>query len=160
MKKTVSVLKSIDNSISLKVPKEFKPKDFFISRKGLYVFSSFESNILVKAESIKKGSAFEISSFELIKTADDKKIEDSLSKDHIFSETDVCAIIASLIEKQPKGEEGILLNNGYANLFYTHSRVVHVFWNAGFGEWLVYVWFRDGYSWLVGHRVFSPATDA
>lgn len=160
MENTESVLKKSGEKVVVEVSKEIVPKEFFVDRKGLYVFSSFESNILQKAVETKEGSKFELVSFDLVESADDEKIESGLPKNHIFSETDVCAIVASLIEKQEGGKEGVLLSNGYANLFYTPSRVVGVRWRAGDGEWGVGGWGRGGTSWGAGDRVFSPATEA
>ena len=132
------------------------PKEFFKDRKGLYVWSSFEENILTKAES-SDPKEFKLNSFTLLTRASDEKIEKALGDNHMFSETDVCAILASLIEKQPNGEEGILLNTGYANLFYTSDRVVGVRWRGG--GWFVGGWRRRGYAWHGVGRVFSLATD-
>lgn len=160
MKTTESVLKEVEKNIKIEASKKLVPKEFFVDRKGLYVSSSFESYIIEKAEPTKKESSFEVSSFELLKSSSDEKIEGSLPNDHLFSETDVCAIIASLIEKQPEGQEGTLLNNGYANLFYTFSHVVGVFWSFVDGEWRVFAWRRGGRGWVDGLRVFSPATEA
>ena len=65
----------------------------------------------------------------------------------------------SLMEKQKNGKNGVLLNNGYANIFYIRDkngvfRAVRVFWyDDG--------WDVDAYSveypgrWLGGHHVFS-----
>jgi len=47
--------------------------------------------------------------------------------------------------------------DGYANLFYTPSCVVGVFWSGD--GWRVYAWERVGYAWYAGSRVFSPAAD-
>lgn len=47
--------------------------------------------------------------------------------------------------------------DGYANLFYMPACVVRVYWDAGYGDWGVYAWERDGYGWDAGDRVFSPA---
>ncbi|MCX6739399.1 MAG: hypothetical protein NT098_05135, partial [Candidatus Parcubacteria bacterium] len=67
-------------------------------------------------------------------------------------------IIADIISRQPKGESGTLLNNGYANLFYVQAGasvfVVYVNW-YGF-EWNVYDWSLDeNDQWYDGFRVFS-----
>lgn len=151
------VLKSIKKEAVAIVEKHI-PNEFFKNREGLFVWSSFISNVVSKAKETESGAKFNLSSFELTKDATDEEIEKDLPKDHIFSETDVCAIVADLIEKQSKGEEGILLNSGYANLFYTPSHVVHVLWSGG--EWSVDVWFRGASGWFVGFRVFSPATES
>ena len=65
----------------------------------------------------------------------------------------------SLMEKQKNGEDGVLLNNGYANIFYIkdqkgvlHAVVVH--WVDG--GWGVYARSVENPSrWPGGYRVFS-----
>ena len=64
-----------------------------------------------------------------------------------------------LMEKQRNGEAGVLLNNGYANIFYIRDacgvlRAVHVDWYDG--GWDVNadtVAYPDG--WIAGRQVFS-----
>ena len=153
----MKIIKSVDKKIVVKL-KKFDPTEFFKNREGLYVWSSFKDNILDKAKTIEKESEFKISSYDLVKFGNDEEIEKELPEKHLFSETDVCALIASLIEKQPKGEEGTLQNNGYANLFYTSSHVVVVRWSGG--EWSVYDWYRRDGRWGGGPRVFAPATES
>jgi len=64
-----------------------------------------------------------------------------------------------LMEKQKNGESGVLLNNGYANIFYIKDqsgvrRAVRVSW---YGDgWIVDADPVDGpYSWGAGRQVFS-----
>lgn len=65
----------------------------------------------------------------------------------------------SLMEKQKNGEDGVLLNNGYANIFYIRDqngvlRAVSVYWLGG--GWSVGAdSVESPYGWLVGYRVFS-----
>lgn len=155
MKTKEKVLESVKTNIALKVSKDFDPKEYFKDRAGLSVWSSFEERILSKASAIKKGASFNIESFKLLAYANDKKIEADLPKKHIFSESDVCAIIAKLIDKQPEGKKGVL-DTDYWNLFYTPSFVVHVGWCGS--DWGVYAWYRLECGWVAGTRVFSPAT--
>lgn len=64
------------------------------------------------------------------------------------------AQIWALMELQPNGEDGILLTNGWGNIFYMDDRAVHVFWYGG--GWLVRAAPVTGPSWwLDGRRVFS-----
>lgn len=154
--KKESIFKSVRENMVVQVPKGYKPKEFFKDREGLYVWNSFIDNILENTTSTVQKS-FKISFFSLIKSATDEEIEDGLPKKHLFSETEVCAIIAGLIEKQPKGEDGPLQNNGYWNLFYTKSRVVRVVWDGG--GWDVSGWSRGDDTWIGDSRVFSPATE-
>lgn len=65
----------------------------------------------------------------------------------------------SLMEKQKHGEDGVLLNNGWANIFYIKDsagvlRAVYVYWNVD--GWDVGA-FSVGYSsrWDDGRQVFS-----
>lgn len=137
------------------------PKEFFQDRDGLYVWSDFKQRIIEKTTGpALAGSSYSIDSFKLLERADDAQIEAALPEKHVFSEDAVCAIVAELITKQPKGEEGTLLNNGYANLFYTPSFVVRVRWRSDGSRWHVCAWDRDGHRWDSDERVFSPATVA
>lgn len=154
-----TILNPKDKGIEAKVAEKFDPNEFYKQRPGLYPWSSFMERVLPKAECVEQGKSFIADSFDLKKDSTDAAIEAALSEKHIFSETDACALIAELIKKQPNGEEGALLNNGYVNLFYTEAFVVGVYWYAGFGEWYVLAWFRGAYAWSADSRVFSPATD-
>jgi len=65
----------------------------------------------------------------------------------------------SLMEKQKNGEDGVLLNNGYANIFYTKDkngvlRAVFVYWNDD-GWGVIAYSFEYPYRWSDGRRVFS-----
>lgn len=154
-----SILKPVSAKIALKVDKKFSPQEFFQDKKGLYVWNDFKERILKKAGPVDSGE-FSVSSVDLLKRASDEKIEASLPPKHIFDESDVCAVIAEFISQQSKGEEGVLLSNGYANLFYTKSLVVHVGWGVFYGGWSVGAWPRDGGgSWGDCNRVFSPAIE-
>ena len=73
-------------------------------------------------------------------------------------ETSLMSVFA-LMEKQPHGQEGALITNGYANIFYVLDafevlRVVYVYWCGG-------GWSVDAYSighphgWSAGGQVFS-----
>ncbi|MEK7857204.1 MAG: hypothetical protein AAB288_14025, partial [Acidobacteriota bacterium] len=77
-----------------------------------------------------------------------------------IAKTTLSAVYA-LMERQPKGESGEFLTNGYANIFYVRDatgklRAVCVFWDAGNGGWGVdagSVGFP--FRWHGGRRVFS-----
>ncbi len=64
-----------------------------------------------------------------------------------------------LLKKQASGEEGVLLTNGYANIFYIRDtsdvlRAVSVDWHAG--GWSVFALsVEDPDDWGAGRRVFS-----
>ena len=67
--------------------------------------------------------------------------------------------VFSLMEKQPNGKDGDLLNNGYANIFYVRDadgvlRAVNVNWNDG--GWNVNAnTVENPNRWNVGNVVFS-----
>ena len=67
--------------------------------------------------------------------------------------------IYTLLKKQPNGEPGVLLSNGYANIFYVNDaggilRAVRVHWRGD--GWYVYADFvTDPGGWRVGYQVFS-----
>jgi hypothetical protein len=73
-------------------------------------------------------------------------------------ETTLSAIYGLLL-KQPKGEEGALLTNGYANIFYVRDvngtlRAVHVVWSDD-GWFVIALSVEDTCVWFAGRRVFS-----
>lgn len=144
--------------VELSIETSPDPKEFFQDSKGLYVWNSFKNDIAAKAEPMKDLKC-RVKSFDLQKTANDTEIEAELPEKHLFSESDVCAILADLISRQPTGVDGPLLKNGNWNLFYTGAFVVSVFWGAFGGGWDVGAWVRDDYRWNGGRRVFSPATE-
>lgn len=69
--------------------------------------------------------------------------------------------IAELIEAQKYGQRGVLLNNGYANLFPVLGKdgalhVVVVLWRTNDSEWFVsHHLFDPCRVWSAGHLVFS-----
>lgn len=74
------------------------------------------------------------------------------------SETTLSEMFA-LMEKQGKGEDGVLLNNGYANIFYIKDqngvlRAVYVYWDDD--GWDVRAYSAENpYRWYDGSQVFS-----
>ena len=134
---------------------------FFTTREDLYVWDGFVDRVL----STVKGEAglserIILQSYTLTEPANDATIRNSLSKNHVFEATELCAILQHLIGGQPNGKEGHLLSNGYANLFYVKGGndqlyVVLVDWDAGYRGWSVRAWSLDGDGWHAGNRVFS-----
>lgn len=141
------------------VGKKRVPKTFFKTRKGLWVWDGFRESIAARAEAIDAPTNFGVDFHEITAPngATDASIETALGDDHLFDENTLCAIIAEMISVQEGGKEGLLLNNGYANLFYTSGLVVRVRWRAEGGKWDVDSWHRGGGGgWDRGRRVFAP----
>lgn len=151
------ILESIEPKISLKLEKKFDPVKYFKSGEKLWVSSDFIDRIVSKITE-KIPAVFAVSSFELKKDSTDAEIEGALPVKHIFTESEVASVVASLIAKQPNGESGALLNNRKWNLFYTPSFVVRVhFRDSG---WYVDTFGRDDVRWDARKRVFSPAIES
>lgn len=151
------ILEITKEKIPVRMEGEFIPSVFFKTDKGLYVDSDFTSRIVNKASSVDADTEYEITSLNLRLSANDATIESALPEKHIFSETEVSAIVGNLIENQPEGKEGTLLNDGSWNIFYTPDFVVSVRWNSSSSHWFVLAWRRGDDVWHGGYRVFSPA---
>lgn len=150
-----SVLALVNNCVQFAAVDTHDPQAFYQARAGLWVSDEFRSRILSKAKPVKKLMAAVGKSYDLTQNVYDREITPSLPKDYVFDESEVCARITTMIQKQPNGEEGDLLNNGYANLFYVAGCVVYVYWNADSRKWNVYAWRLDDVCWRADFRVFS-----
>jgi len=115
--------------------------------------SNFENNFLDKVEEAQAETTLRIS--KLKKDSLDKPILDELG----CTKETTLANIRELLKKQPKGESGKLLTNGYANIFYVRD-AVSVLWAVGV-YWLGVGWRVHAYSvsspneWGGGYQVFS-----
>lgn len=150
-----SILALVNGGVQFDAVDSHDPQAFYQTRTGLWVSDEFRSRILSKAKPVKKLAAAVGKSYDLTQNAYDREITPGLPEGYSFDESEVCASIATMIQKQPKGEAGDLLNNGYANLFYVAGYVVDVYWNADRREWNVHAWELDDAYWNAGHRVFS-----
>ena len=92
---------------------------------------------------------------QLRKLSLDKSILDELGNK---AETTL-ASVWELLKKQPKGEQGTLLTNGYVNIFYVRDSK-GVLWAVSF-DWVNRRWIVDTYSvedltgWGEGYLIFS-----
>jgi len=151
-------LPAIDNPVD--------PKRFFKTGQGLYMWNDFTDRILSVTKEVKSLPAMEISSFSLLKSATYAEIRNELPEGHVWQDTSAfCGHFAGLLEKQKNGEEGILLNNSYANIFYVVGKNSEVFtvrvgWYSGAREWRVDAYTVDGNQWNAGYRAFSATAGA
>lgn len=120
-----------------------------------YLGDNFTSWFLEKTEEPKPETALDYS--KLMRPSLDTPIMEELGE---AKETMLVEIYA-LMERQAKGEEGVLLTNGWANIFYVRDangtlRAVRVDWDSVNEGWHV---LADPvtYSsrWSVGNQVFS-----
>lgn len=149
-------LKLLNSNIELPAVAGHDPHTFFQTRKGLYVWDGFRSRVLSLAKPVSGLGPLSLSSYDLTENLYDRDIKAELPANHVFTDASVlCARIAQLISKQPNGEKGDLLNNGYANLFYLPDCVVDVYWGSVRQGWYVYAWKLDDRHWYAGRRAFS-----
>ncbi|OGE83851.1 MAG: hypothetical protein A3B95_02820 [Candidatus Doudnabacteria bacterium RIFCSPHIGHO2_02_FULL_43_13b] len=141
---------------------KFVAKDHFVVNtsgeakvKISYLGDNFRKHFLGKTEEPTSETTFRC--HKLKKLSRDIRIINKLGGEE-RAETTLSAMFA-LMEKQPNGEKGALLNNGYANIFYIRD--------AAGVLWAVYCcWRDDGWyvsvdsvgnpgEWLDGFQVFS-----
>ena len=147
------------------VPARTKPvsvAEFYQTGSGLYVYDTFAERLDVNARQVVDSAPERSYVASLLKAnAYDKDIRKEL-EDHLSTLED----IAGLIEAQPGGKSGFLLNNGYANIFYVEGKngevfAVRVRWLSGDRRWRVRGWrLGEGGGWRAGNRVLCPGNAA
>jgi hypothetical protein len=143
--------------VTLTLTAPHTPWTHYQTRSGLHVWGDFAERIVAEAMPIAAGTGYRLATSDLIRRAADEEIEAELPKYHVFDESAICAIVANLISKQPKGRIGDLEHTGKVNLLYAPTCAVHVYWNAEDGSWRVGTWDRgDSQGWAAGARVFFP----
>lgn len=120
----------------------FDPVAHFQTREGLHIWGWFKDRILKYVHEVDGSPETTLSAFDLTKPANDVEIRKELPEDHVFGDpSEFCAILAQMIDRQPNGEEGDLLSNGYWNIFYVQATgvvfAVGVRWLGGHREWCV-----------------------
>jgi len=95
-------------------------KSLFTSSRSLeyYIWDNFQNWILNKASLIIPEFKGTLKTLKLTKNMHDPEILKEIGESNIFSIDEVCAIFKALTERQPNGESGELLNNGYSNIIY------------------------------------------
>ncbi len=122
-----------------------------------FLWDNFSKHFLPKTE--EGVLAGEIKVHKLLQSSLDAPIMTELGDPTSYSTT--LADMWAMLEKQPNGEEGALLVNGYANIFYIHDIegnlwAVSADWFADRGGWRVgaYSVERPG-RWVDGIQVLS-----
>jgi len=158
-----NVLESVEPKIVVPAIGKFVAKDNFVVNTGKktkvkipYLGNNFQKWFLDKVEEDVPETT--LSSRRVLKWLEDKEIIAGVGGE-ILAETRLTQVFY-LISQQSNGEEGVLLANGYANIFYVRDvdsllRPVGVFWD-GDG------WGVDAYSvgvgWVDDDRVFSRSS--
>lgn len=142
---------------------KFNPKDF-LDKPHIYLFNYFKEKVLSEAVEIENVPEINWDTYELKEQLNDFQIEKEFPNCVFEDVSKFCAYLYALIEKQKNGENGLLLNNGYANLFYVKTlsevMVVIVSWSADVREWNVNANRRDDFQWFAGDRVFRSNFDS
>ena len=140
--------------------KPFNAAEFYqTGGPGLYVYDTFADRLDVNARQTVDSAPERPYVASLLKVnAYDTGIRKELPEIHLSTLED----IAGFIEAQPGGKSGLLLNNGYANIFYVEGRNGEVFavlvdWFSDDRKWGVSGWELGGRSsWRAGNRVLCP----
>lgn len=144
----------------------FNPRTYFKNRDGLYVWDTFFERILSKQPTTMPYRGLEgVTSEMLQRNMYDKEIIDELlgGMEEVRKHAVTLDQIAAKIDLQPNGEDGELLNNGYANIFYVLDgdvlSAVNVDWLSDHCKWFVNAWPLDGGGyWYAGDQVFRNTT--
>lgn len=100
----------------IEINKSINPVEFLQTRKGLTVDLKLDRVLGRTCKQI--GDSISISRFKLKKRSNDSDIKNELHEDFIFDVGTFRTFIATLINKQWNCEAGVLLNNGFDNIFY------------------------------------------
>lgn len=144
-------------------PTLFDSSTYFVNRDGLYIWPKFSSRILpAYTAKITKRGVDGIGSIDLKRNMYDRKIiteffgNEEEARKNAFTPDQ----IAELIDKQKDGVSGLLLVNGYTNIFYVVGKdqvlfAVGVFWRSGARKWDVGAYALDGGGgWCAGSHIF------
>lgn len=158
------LLKPVTQAIVPARTKSFSAAAFYQTSTGLYVSGTFADRLDLNARQTVDSAPERPYVASLLKAnAYDTDIRKELSEEHLSTLED----IASLIEAQPDGKSGLLLNNGYANIFYVEGKNGEVFavdvrWYSLLRRrWGVSDWELDEVGdWPAGHQVLCPGNAA
>ena len=122
-----------------------------------FLWDNFSKHFLPKTE--EGVLAGEIKVHKLLQSSLDAPIMTELCETKVYSTT--LADMWGMLEKQPNGEDGALLVNGYANILYIHDTegnlcAVGANWRADYGGWSVEAYsVGSPHGWVGGHQVLS-----
>ena len=125
-----------------------------------YLGSNFQSWVFPELPAEIPAFEGEVQKTQLTKSMSDSEIHSELGEPKDYTVAQFIAIICYLLQKQAKGEDGVLLTNGYANIFrvkLANGCVVAVGrrWDSGRREWSFGAYVLDDDAWDGGSAVFS-----
>lgn len=158
-KHTLKYLKLVAEGIIVSVGSLTKDSFFSNGPVKLYFWDNFRSWILSAIPDSIPAFSTTLSSFTLTRNMYDRDILTELGNPTPFTVSEFAAIMKGMLSKQPQGEPGDLLTDGYANIFYVKlddGRVVAVLvhWYADYPEWNCYAHDFDNDRWSEGNQVF------
>lgn len=143
--------------------KPFTVSEFYQTGDGLYVYGAFADRLDLNVRQMVDSAPERPYVASLLKAnAYDKDIRNELPETHLSTLED----IAGLIEAQPGGKSGLLLNNGYANIFYVEGKNGEVFavsvdWDSIRRKWMVGDWeLGEVGDWRAAYQVLCPGNAA
>ncbi len=140
---------------------------YYKNRRGLYVWKPFSQHILSKVAPAPYRDGKGMTSSLLLRDMSNQEIINEILGGIEQSRANAITLdqITAKIDLQPNGEDGELLNNGCANIFYVLSGEALVSVGMGFisdeQNWHLNAWLltRRGH-WRAGSRVFHNTTSA
>lgn len=144
----------------------FNPHTYYKTRDGLFVWDTFEKRILSKQPTAMPYRGLEgVANSTLSRNMSDQEIIDEIlgGMDEARAHASTLDQIAEMIDLQPNGKDGKLLNNGYANIFYVLVDgvllAVSVYWGSGYRKWNVRDWhLGENGKWNAVIQVFRNTT--
>jgi len=142
---------------------KYNPKEKLTNNKVKYYFGdSFKTHILNPAKVVDGISEMKFSKHKFAETTYDKEIMENFGiseKSGLMTREEIIKVIDDLTSKQPKGEEGILINDGNCTIIgYLMCddgvvRVAFVSWSSDDAEWHCYC--DDLDIWSAGYEALS-----
>lgn len=131
---------------------DFDSAGFFSAQPRIAWHDRF-SDILARAMVVQAGTSYEIGCLDFADDLDDFWLDSIFVNGQFFDETSVCISIASFIHRQFASSNGLLLTNGFGNLFCIRSFTINV-WSESGERWNIVPVERSGLVWSEGCRMF------
>jgi len=155
-------LKPVATAIIPARTRSFDMVAFYLCSTSLYIYGTSADYLGLRTRRVNSSPARPYVASLLKANVKERDIRKELPEAHLSTPED----ILSLMELQPNEESGLLLNNGYANVFFVEGKnsevfVVNVHWDANYGKWRFGVWLLNEIPWWgAGGQVLCPGTAA